>query len=174
MTLTVETIYTAAVADDQHKLADEAGGGVFNELAESAKAFGTRAAWEDHVRTVEDEYMERTQKSNPDAKTKGSKKTPSRWKYAKYLPKAWSSAKSVVGQALDHGIYIDGSVGKTAVENTLKEKKNALKSDKTPREKILIMQESIRKVLAQLPEEERHSILTDLGVDVNKSIVNWG
>ena len=173
MTLNVDTIYTAAVADEQHSLAEEAGNGVFKTLAESTSTFGDRETWEAQVRVFEDEYMQNTQSGNPDAKTKGRGKAAvgSRWKYAKYMPKSWSSAKSVCGAALEYGIKIDADSGKSATEEAIKEAKNDLKTEKTPREKFAIAMDTARKVLSSIPDDERADVLHGYGIDPTN--INW-
>jgi len=180
MSLNVDTIYTAAVADEQHTLADAATNGVFGELAESTKGFTDREAWEKEVRAFETEYMQATQGSNPDAMTKGRGKagsksyTPPRWKYAKFLPKAWSSSKSVCGSAIENGLTIDKDSGKTATEEKIKEIKNDLKSEKTPREKFKIAMDTAAKVIKDLPDQEKLNILKDAGINPAESIFYWG
>lgn len=175
MTLNVDTIFTASVADEQHALADEATNGVFGALAESTRGHVDRNSWEAHVRTIEDEFMERTCKSKPDAMTKGRGNPGSRnyvaprWKYAKYLPKSWSSSKSVCGQAIDHGIAIDENSGKTATENKIKELKSSLKSDKTPQEKFAIAMDTAKKVLKDIPDDEWGDLFNDYGIDNGNS-----
>lgn len=170
MGLNVDTIYTAAVADEQHTLADQATNGVFGELANSTKGHTSREDWEKQVRIYEDEYMEKTQKNNPDARTRGrgKKRVGSRWKYAKYLPKSWSSSKSVCGQAIEHGIAIDSSSGKTATEQKIKEAKKDLKSEKTPAEKFRIAMDTARKIIGQVPDDKREDLLKEFGIDSAK------
>lgn len=172
--LNVDTIYTAAVADEQHSLADEAGNGVFKTLASSTTGFTDRKVWESSIREFENEYMQATQKGNPAAKTKGRGKTASRWKYAKYMPKSWSSAKSVCGGAIELGISIDEDSAKTATEQAIKDAKSDLKIEKTPREKFDIAMETARKVLSSIDEQERADILKEAGIDPTKSNINWG
>lgn len=174
MKLNVDTIYTAAVADEQHQLADHATNGVFGELASSTKGFTDRGEWEKQVRIFEDQYMEATQKSNPDAKTKGTKKKPGRWKYAKFLPKSWSSSKSVCAQAIEHGIKVDETSGKTATEQKIKDAKNALRGEKTPREKFDIAMETANKILGTMPDNERDDALRSYGIDPSNSDYKWG
>lgn len=173
MKLNVDTIYTAAVADEQHELADQATNGVFGSLADSTKGFTDRPKWEAQVRTFENEYMEKTQGKNADAKTKGRGKTAigARWKYAKYLPKSWSSSKSVCGQAIEHGIKIDAKSGKTATEDKIKEVKKDLKSEKTPPEKFRIAMETASKVLPSMDDAQREDILKEYGIDPSKHII---
>lgn len=173
MSLDINTIYTAAVADEQHSLADEATNGVFGTLADSTKGFTDRPKWEAQVRIFEDEYMEKTQGKNDDAKTKGRGKEAkgSRWKYAKYLPKSWSSSKSVCGSAIEHGVKIDSTSGKTATEQKIKDIKNDLKSEKTPKEKFTIAMDTARKVLSSIDDAEREQLLKDYGIDSTNS--NW-
>ena len=173
--LNVDTIHTAAVVDDQHKFADEATQSVFGELAGSTKGYSDRKKWEEDIRVIEDEYMEATQSLNPDAKTKGKTKkdgtmvTRARWKYRTYLPAAWSSSKSVCGNALDHGITLDETSKKTATEQAIKEVKEVVKVDKTPKEKIHIAFETANKVLSGVGGTEREELCKDLkdlyGVD---------
>ena len=177
-TLDVDTIHTAAVADDQHKFADEATQTVFGKLAGSTGAYTERDAWEAGVRVIEDEYMAATQLGNPDAKTKGkeNKKDPSksvqpRWKYRTYLPSAWSSSKSVCGSAMDAGIAIDEMSKKTATEQAIKDRKDESKIEKKAKEKIHIAFETAKKVLHGVPADEREKIRQDIkdlyGVDTN-------
>ena len=175
--LNVDTIHTAAVADDQHKFADEATQNVFGQLAGSTQGYKDRKDWEAAIRVVEDEYMDATQAGNPDAKTKGTPakgKRPAvlkRWKYRTYLPAAWSSSKSVCGNAIDAGITIDEHSKKTATEQAIKEAKEATKTEKTAREKLHITFETAKKVLAATKGAEREKISKDLkdlyGVDTN-------
>ena len=173
MSLNVDTIYTAAVADEQHQLADQATNGVFGELADSTKGFTDRTKWEAQVRAFENEYMEKTQGKNADAKTKGrgTKGVGSRWKYAKYLPKSWSSSKSVCGQAVELGITVDAQSGKTATEEKIKEARKDLKSEKTPREKFAIAMDTARKILPSIDDSEREAIMKEYGIDSTNS--NW-
>lgn len=173
MSLNIDTIYTAAVADEQHSLAEQATNGVFGELADSTKGFTERPKWEAQVRVFEDEYMAKTQGMNSDAKTKGRGKAAagSRWKYAKYLPKSWSSSKSVCGQAIEYGIKVDSASGKTATEEKIKEAKNDLKSEKTPREKFAIAMDTARKILPSVDDAEREQLMKDYGIDSTNA--NW-
>lgn len=171
--LTVDAVYTAAVADEQTKLSGAAIQAVFGTLAGSTYRYkGERGLWEASIREVENKYMQETQSSNPDAKTKGvtSKdgkvvKEP-RWKYRTYLPMAWSSAKSVCGQAIDAGIILDENSKKTATEKEIKERRKAVKVDKSPAEKLSIVLNSAKHILNSMPDDQRATALGTYGIDV--------
>ena len=181
MKLSVDTIHAAAVADDQARLNQEATQSVFGQLAESTMGFTDRKAWEESIRSVEDYYCETVHSFTTDAKTKGRGKpgmknyTPPRWKYRKLLPAAWSSSKSVCGQAIEHGIKLDADSRKTATEKAIAEKKAEGKTPKTPREKFRITMETAKKILHQLPDDEWEEVLKDFGIDPNSanSLFNW-
>ena len=160
--LDVDTIHAAAVADEQHSFADEATQSVFGQLAESTIKYTDRTKWESNIRVIEDEYMVKVHAKTEGAKTKGSKKTPGRWKYRTYLPAAWSSSKSVCGQAIEHGLKLDADSKKTATEKTLGEMKAEAKSEKTPKEKIHIAMDTARKVLMGVDGPTREKMAKDL------------
>ena len=180
--LNVDTIHTAAVADDQHSMADEATQSVFGQLAGSTVGYSDRKTWEESVRKVEDQYMEATQKNNSDAKTKGVRrkdgtiKVPVRWKYRTYLPAAWSSSKSVCGIAIDKNIALDDTSKKTATEQAIKDIKDGEKVEKSPKEKLHIAFETAKKVLASVPAGKREEVREDLktlyGVDTGNGYWN--
>lgn len=170
--LNVDSIHAAAVADEQHSFADEATQSVFGQLAESTVGYKTRENWETGVRVVEDEYMEKVHAKTEGAKTKGTKKKPGRWKYRTYLPTAWSSSKSVCGQAIEQNIKLDADSKKTATELAIKEAK-VDGTVKTPREKFRIAMDTAHKVLSSIDEADRHDVLTDFGIDPSKGSFNW-
>ena len=178
--LDIDTIHAAAVADEQHAFADEATQSVFGSLAESTVGYTDRKKWEESVRVIEDEYCDKVHSKTEGAMTKGRGKPGSkgyvapRWKYRTLLPSAWSSSKSVCGQAIEHGIKMDADSKKTATEQAIKEKKEDAKVDKTPREKFKIAMDTAAKVLQQVDEAERVAILKDAGIDPSKSIFDWG
>jgi hypothetical protein len=175
LVLDIDTIHAAAVADEQHAFADEATQSVFGSLAASTKGYTNREQWEEGVRKVEDEYMEKVHGKNPDAKTKGRQKkdgtiiAPSRWKYRTYLPAAWSSSKSVCGQAIEHGIKMDEDSKKTATEQAIKEIKAGEKVEKTPEQKFDIALDTAKKVLMNIPDNKRDALSKKYGVDFTNS-----
>ena len=77
------------------------------------------------------------------------------------------------GQAIEHGIRIDENSGKTATELKIKEAKNSLKGEKSPKEKFQIAMDTANKVLANIPDSEREDILRSYGIDPATSAYNW-
>jgi len=79
------------------------------------------------------------------------KKSTGDWKFRTYLPKAYTSAKSVLGTALDLGIpIIDANgivVGKSALQAAIKEAKDGDKEEKSIPEKVEAMLDSVRKLV---------------------------
>lgn len=75
-----------------------------------------------YLEQYENEYMENYHASDPDAKKRNGQ-----WKYSKYLPKAYTSAKSVLGRALDLKVDVVDSagsiMGKTETEKAIQKAK---------------------------------------------------
>ena len=169
-TLGVDTIHAAAVADEQHSFADEATQSVFGNLSESTIGYRAREKWEESVRKIEDEYMEKVHSATAGAMTKGSGKPGSpkyvapRWKYRTHLPIAWSSSKSVCGQALELGIKLDKDSKKTATENEIKQVKEDNVTEKTPEQKLDIVMDTAKKVLAQFDDTGRAKAVVKFGL----------
>ena len=184
--LSIDTIHAAAVADDQHGLATEATESVFGQLAESTIGAKTRESWEDDIRKIEIEYAEKVfmntdgSLKDPSARTAGRGKpgdknyVEPRWKFRTILPVAWSTSKSVCGQAIEHGIKLDNESRKTATEKLIKEARDALKPEKSPREKFKIAMDTAQKVLAQLSPADRKKMLVQYGIDPTKTEFDWG
>lgn len=169
--LNIDTVYAAAVADDQTKLSQDAIQAVFGTLAASTKGFKDRKAWEEHIRVVEDEYMEATQSTNKNAKTKGSKAIPARWKYRTYLPIAWSSAKSVCGTALANDVRIDADSRKTATELRIKEIRTRRRGGKTEIEVFNDRMKSASSAFKNLSSSAKSRMRIKHGLDTNNN--NW-
>ncbi len=150
MTLSIDTIIMADVSDEQEKLSKESSGVMFGDLKGSAIGYGNdRMGWELFIRIHEDSWME--------SKNFGSeaKKKDGTWKYRTYLPMAWSSAKSVLGNALANDIDITGDISKSEIERKLREHKRALQPEKSDIVKFDIVMETAKKIYDKLSDEEK-------------------
>jgi len=131
----------------QFDVANESTSAAYNTLAgEACQCAGGKSAWESFLLPSESEYMQRFHNIE-DAK----KKSTGDWKFRTYLPKAYTSAKSVLGTALDLGIpIIDANgivVGKSALQAAIKEAKDGDKEEKSIPEKVEAMLDSVRKLV---------------------------
>ena len=94
--------------------------------------------------------------------TKGSAKSPRRLLVAKHLTGPYKSAKSVILCAIGENVSLydaEGeALGKTAIQNALKEAKS-------PQEKIVTTVETLKKLLAQCDDRETQAawIVTEIG-----------
>lgn len=158
--LEYDTIIKASVADDQHALADEAGSNVFGDLAGSATSATVRKEWEESIRPFEDQYMNE-QVTAPDKIKKNGE-----YKYRTFLPKAWSSAKSVVGQAIEYGIVLNADSKKTATEENIKVAKNLL-NPKSQKQRFDIVMGTARKIANKLGSTEIDELSEKYGIDFN-------
>lgn len=157
----INTIYAAAVGDEQQDMADQASNKVFGEVLQSAVGHSDRAIWEKVIVVYEDEYMENTQGNNPNAKFKDG-----RWKYRTYLPQKYNSSKSLVGCAIDEGIQFGGSESKKDIE----ELRKAKKAEETPQKTNLQKAEqawNTFKILYDKLDYEQQSSMNDT---VNKQL----
>lgn len=111
----------------QYDIAKESGNQAYGKLASEAVANDvfTKEHWQEYCRAGEDLYMESYHKDNPDAKKKDGS-----WKYRSYLPAAYNTAKSVIGNALEHNIPLSSGgemKGKSALEKEIREAKTSSK-----------------------------------------------
>ena len=148
----------------QFDVANESTSAAYNTLAgEACQCAGGKSAWESFLLPSESEYMQRFHNIE-DAK----KKSSGDWKFRTYLPKAYTSAKSVLGTALDLGIPIIDSngmvVGKSALQASIKEAKDGDKDEKTIPEKVDWMLNSIGKLADKASTSELLSMLDMLAM----------
>lgn len=145
----VKTIDYAAGTDAGKNL-------VFNELRDFA---ATKADVEDFlisIKEFEDEWMTANFASDPNAKTKGGK-----WKYRTYLPKAYSSAKSVVSSALKLNIDIRDK-GKTELQNKIKDVKSGYSDPISPEQQLLNLATRMKKLRNEVDSDTWHTIVNTL------------
>jgi len=77
-----------------------------------------------------------------------------KWKFRTYLPKGYSSAKSVLRNAIDLGVLpSDEKIGKTALERRVKEAKKETSSGRGKTEKTLNTLDWVRNVKDALYDE---------------------
>ena len=133
---------------DTYATSTKANSYAYNDLVMAAVeiSHGDRWTWEKVCRIGEDKFMEEEFWNVPAAKKKDGS-----WKYRTYLDGSYTSAKSIIGTALEMGIALtdeaDQPKGKTALQNEIKEAKGAgSESEKTSVEKVQIMLASIRAV----------------------------
>ena len=148
----------------QFDVANESTSAAYNTLAgEACQCAGGKSAWESFLLPSESEYMQRFHNIE-DAK----KKSTGDWKFRTYLPKAYTSAKSVLGTALEMGIpIIDANglvVGKSALQAAIKAAKDGDKEEKSIPEKVDGMLDSIGKLADKASTSELLSILDMLSM----------
>lgn len=85
-----------------------------------------------------------------------------KWKMRTILPNAWSSAKSVVGTAIDKGIDIEG-MGKSELQKAIKDSGGARGASATPAERAMSYVTKLKNVWGDLTEEEQANIRSALG-----------
>jgi len=154
--MSLETIAQFAVGEESTKNA-------YGVLAREAGNFSSVDIFDGACRASEEAYMEAFYMDDPAAR-KGN----GEWKFRTYLPKAYSSSKSVLRNALLYGINItDGNgipLGKSALEKAIKAKKDGDKPEKTPDEKALSALNMLTSCWHELEESTRAIIRDTLGV----------
>lgn len=128
----------------------------WNELAADvvSNAESDATLIKEYLKPYEDEYMEAYHSDDPTAKKKNGT-----WKYSKYLPNAYNSAKSVICRAAARGIpiIIDKSIrGKSEVEKAIQSSKIS-GLIKTPEGRIVTLTMRIKSVVQQYPEIEPYA-----------------
>lgn len=117
--------------DAEKKIQEQAFKQVLDEAVDSGAC--TLDGWNQWMDPIESSYMEKMHSEKPDAKHTKSKKGAYEvgdWKYSKYLPAAYRSAKSVIGKAIDKGVPLFDSAGNTKGKSQLE--KDCKASDDTP------------------------------------------
>jgi hypothetical protein len=143
----------------QYDIAHESTEGAYNTLVYAAVEADcySKDTWILYTQPAEDEYMTRFHNEPESRKKDGT------WKYRTYLPSAYSSAKSVIGSALDLNLPLIGEngkpMGKSALQNAIKSGKEGTTEEKTRVDKVNIMLDSIKKLAQNADSGERLSIL---------------
>jgi len=167
--LSIDTIVTAAVSQQQGDLSKESAGSVWDDLRVSSVGHSREDWLYQVVRPVEDAYMEKYHAGDPKAK-----KSTGTWKYRTYMSNSWSSAKSVVAQGLEMQIDM-GNLSKSQTEKAIKAANKALtqasRVPKTEVEKFDIVMGTAIKIFAKLTPQERATVVVDWGL--NSSNINW-
>lgn len=154
----------------QYDVAAESDSQAYNNLVITCYNAGIngKQEWESTCRGYEDEYM-----ATFHADTEGAQKKDGSWKYRTLLPGAYTSAKSVIGSALDAGIPIVDSeinpIGKSALQKQINTSKAEDKEEKTNLEKVQVMLDSIGKIVEKSDSAERSAInsaILDLYMDI--------
>jgi hypothetical protein len=169
--MTIESII------DTYATAEKADTFAYNDLVTAATqlSFGDKIVWELECRKGEDIYMEKEFHNIPEAKKKNGT-----WKYRTYLNGSYTSAKSIIGTALELGIPITDTSGehaipkgKTALQNEIKAAKGAdSENEKSNRDKIKIMLSSVKALYSKeedFGERSRiRSIVDEFRTEVGK------
>ena len=142
----------------QYAVAEESNGQAYNKmlLGVAEGNITTKEELQTYTQTAEDAYM-----SAFHAEDEAARKKDGSWKYRTYLPAAYSTAKSVIGNALDNGVplIVGGEArGKTALEKATKEAKALDHADKTPWDEVYTAHNVVLKVWKDLTTAERKVI----------------
>ena len=156
MSLSVDTIVTASVSDEQRRLSSVAAGSVWEDLRASAmghKAKG-RTHWDEVILLpIETKYMRERFKG-----TKEGKKSNGDWWFRKHLPDAYRTAKSVAGTALELDVVFS-TLGKTETEKKIAEKRAESNPDliKTEPQKFEIVMSTAVMIWDKLTVKEQQT-----------------
>lgn len=120
--MSYESIVQFAISEESSKQA-------YNSLALSLIQAGVKNKEESlaYLKEGEDRYMEEFCSDVPEAKKKGGG-----WKYRSYLPGAYSSAKSVLSNALEAGVSLTDEEGKVKGKTALEKETKTLKGESAP------------------------------------------
>lgn len=154
MSLSVDTIVTASVSDEQSRLSGMAAGSVWEDIRGSAMSHINkgREHWDDIVLLpIETKYMRERFKG-----TKEGKKKNGDWWFRKHLPDAYRTAKSVAGTAMELNVVFS-SLGKTETEGKIAEKRLENNPDvpKTEREKFGVVMTTAGMIFRNLTTKEK-------------------
>ena len=120
--------------------------------------------WDLYCKPAETQYMVENHGTDDAARKKSGE-----WKFRAYLPGSYTSAKCVVGNALDQGIPLLDEhgvpLGKSALQTKINEAKADAKEEKSALEKVEIMMESICKVYVKADPDEWDDMRTAI-IDV--------
>lgn len=152
---------TAAVADlvGEFNAIDSIRNGTFNRLvAVAVHHSGNVEAFAAALDAAEEHYVLSIVPA-ADVKRYASGAKAGKVKTAQYLSKTYQQAKSVIIGFLERGFDIAPGMGKTAMEEAIREDNaaDAPKSEKTVEEKLCILAGSVTALLAQLPDADREN-----------------
>jgi hypothetical protein len=141
------SILESIVQFDVAKESDTQAYGVLVDAARFGDSVSDKESFNYLCQLGETDYMERFHHN-----TEGAKKKSGEWKFRTFLPPAYSSAKSVIGTALElHIPLVDenyNNMGKSALQRAIKEAKEGSKETKTELEKAQGMLDSVAKIAA--------------------------
>lgn len=147
----------------QYDVANESSGQAYGKLLQSAVSnlCSSKEEFYNLCADAENHYMQDFHADNPDAKKKSGE-----WKFRTYLPRAYTTAKSVVGNALEHGIplQVEGEdVGKSALEKAIREKKK--ESEEKDWDKLAVQKSDwLVRNWENINEDTRRSIQYEVSV----------
>ena len=149
------SILESIVQFDVAKESDTQAYGVLIDAARFGDSVSDKESFNYLCKLGETDYMERFHHN-----TEGAKKKSGEWKFRTFLPPAYSSAKSVIGTALElHIPLVDenyNNMGKSALQRAIKEAK---KETKTELEKAQGMLDYVAKVAAKCNSRELDALL---------------
>ena len=139
----------------QFEVSKESDAQAYNSLGQTVASHSIidRYILNSFCRVGETDFMEKFHHN-----TDGARKKDGSWKFRTYLPAAYSSAKSVLGSALDAGIPIldsEGKVkGKSALQKSIKTHKDTTTEEKSNVDKAQIMLRSVIKIIKKCNSTE--------------------
>lgn len=147
------SVTNAFEAITQFSVGERSTGDAWNKLVLScADVVSTKEDLNDYLLPYEEKFMETFFSEEPTAKTNSGK-----WKFRTFMPKAYPSAKSTIGSALEVGISLldenNNPVPKSIIAKQIKLAKSD-STEKTPYEKAVGHINSINNLLPKMSEEE--------------------
>jgi hypothetical protein len=152
------SILESIVQFDVAKESDTQAYGVLVDAARFGDSVSDKESFNFLCELGETDYMERFHHN-----TEGAKKKSGVWKFRTFLPASYSSAKSVIGTALELGIPLADEngkpLGKSALQRAIKDTKDDSKEEKTELEKAQVMLDSVAKVAVKCTAKELDALL---------------
>jgi hypothetical protein len=132
----------------------------WTELQKNLASLGESITKEDFYEWLnigEVQYMEKYYANETNAKTRKGK-----WKFRTYLPKAYISAKSTIGSALEHGLQVEAAMfPKTELAKRVKKQK-AIHQGTTSWDKVLYHGGKLTSYWDDITEEQQQIMLNNL------------
>ena len=152
------SILESIVQFDVAKESDTQAYGVLVDAARFGDSVSDKESFNFLCGLGETDYMERFHHNS-----EGAKKKSGEWKFRTFLPASYSSAKSVIGSALELGIPLADEngkpKGKSALQRAIKEAKDDSKEEKTDLEKAQGMLDSVAKLAVKCSAREADALL---------------
>lgn len=152
------SILESIVQFDVAKESDTQAYGVLVDAARFGDSVSDKESFNFLCGLGETDYMERFHHNS-----EGAKKKSGEWKFRTFLPASYSSAKSVIGSALELGIPLADengkSKGKSALQRAIKEAKDDSKEEKTDLEKAQGMLDSVAKLAVKCSASDVYALL---------------